>query len=88
MWTHANIVRPMTDLQNGGFIFNFDEKCIKAMNIIQDKLTSFPIIIIFSDFSNLFIFTTDASAYGISGILSQIDNDNKEHPIAYASRRL
>ena len=40
------------------------------------------------DFTKEFILQTDASAWGIGAVLSQQDNDNIEHPIAYYSRKL
>ncbi len=41
-----------------------------------------------ADFSNEFILTTDASDYGIGGVLSQIFDNNVERPIQYLSRTL
>ena len=84
---YADVVRPMTDLLKDGVEYQFNKNCTNAMQYIQRRLTSCPILII-PDFNKQFILTTDASNYGISAILSQIAPDNLEHPIAYASRRL
>ena len=40
------------------------------------------------NWNNKFILQVDASNRGLGGILSQIDLEGLEHPIAYASRKL
>jgi hypothetical protein len=40
------------------------------------------------DFNKKFILTTDASNKGLGAVLSQIDDDNRERPIAFGSRQL
>ena len=42
----------------------------------------------FPDFTKPFLLDTDASNTGISGVLSQLDDEGKEHVIAFASRTL
>ena len=36
----------------------------------------------------VFILKTDASGFDLGAILSQLDDNNEEHPIAFASRKL
>ena len=40
------------------------------------------------DFSRPFILQTDASEVGVGAILSQIDTEGYDHPVAYFSRKL
>ena len=40
------------------------------------------------DFSNPFILQTDASDRGVGAVLSQLDDQGDDHPIAYFSRKL
>ena len=42
----------------------------------------------YTNWSKLFILQTDASAYGLGYVLSQLDSQGKEHPIAFASKKL
>jgi hypothetical protein len=58
-----------------------------AMESLKQALTSPPLMGL-PDFDKDFFLCTDASEYGIGAVLSQLDRDNKEHPIYYASRTL
>ncbi len=40
------------------------------------------------DFSKLFILQTDASEVGVGAVLSQLDDNDQDHPIGYFSRKL
>ena len=61
--------------------------CEESFKTLKEKLCSQPILTS-PDFTKEFILQTDASAWGIGAVLSQQDNDNIEHPIAYYSRKL
>ena len=45
-------------------------------------------VLVTPDWSRPFILQTDASAYVLGYILSQLNSQGEEHPIAYASKRL
>ena len=57
-----------------------DKDCQTAFDELKDHLTSAPAI--------LPILDTDASNTSIGGVLSQLQDDDMEHAIAYASRVL
>ena len=40
------------------------------------------------DFSKPFILQVDASDVGVGAVLNQLDEGNKDHPVAYFSRKL
>ena len=40
------------------------------------------------DFTKDFILQTDASDHGVGGVLSQVDDEGDDHPLAHFSRKL
>ncbi|CAG8666180.1 4873_t:CDS:1, partial [Ambispora gerdemannii] len=59
----------------------------EAFQKLKEKLIDAPVLL-YSNFKNKFILATDASKLGLDAILSQLDPDENERPIAYASREL
>ena len=84
---YATVAEPLLRLtrkSSGKFIW--DRSCQLAFAHLKDRLTSCPILV-YPDFSSDFILDTDASDYGIGGVLSQVKN-GQEQVIAYGSRAL
>ena len=65
----------------------WNEKCDKAFIELKEVLTRGPILVT-PDWTKPFILQTDASAFGLGYVLSQIDGTGEEHPIAFASKKL
>jgi hypothetical protein len=61
--------------------------CQQAFNQLKEILSSTPILRA-PDFAKQFILQTDASNFGLGAVLSQLDDDELEHPVAYLSRKL
>ena len=61
--------------------------CEVAFEILKSKLLS-PPILAYPNFTKDFVLETDTSKHGLGAILSQCQEDNKLHPIAYASRSI
>src|SRR6185437_7867164 len=59
----------------------------EAFDELKDRLTAAPILA-YSNFEKTFILATDTSYYGFGATLSQLDQNHKEHPIAYTSKSL
>ena len=74
----AKIAQP---LQEG---YCVEQQCQEAMDNLKLKLISAPVLA-YPDFSRPFILETDAS---IQVVLSQVREDRRPHPVAYASRPL
>ena len=63
------------------------EKQEKSFQTLKEKLCTTPVLA-YPDFEKEFILYTDASGYALGAILSQKDEDGKEHVIFYASKSL
>jgi len=82
----ATVIKPMTDLLRKGKKFRWESQEQESFNKIKELIgeriqRSIP------DFNLPFILRTDASDYGISGVLSQLIND-EEQIIMFASKSL
>jgi hypothetical protein len=64
--------------------WTWSEEAHEAFNALKEKLSEFPILRR-PDFSKVFILHTDWSAFGISVILGQLDEEGKKYVIVYAS---
>uniref|UniRef100_A0A0A9W4W3 RNA-directed DNA polymerase n=1 Tax=Lygus hesperus TaxID=30085 RepID=A0A0A9W4W3_LYGHE len=82
----AREAKPLTDLTKQDITFEWGPSQQQAFDSLKEKLIS-PPILRFPEFTKEFILTTDASMNGLGAVLSQM-HDNKEHPVAYASRAL
>ena len=59
----------------------------KSFRLLKEKLTTTPVLK-YPDYNRKFILLTDASKMTLGAILSQKDEDGKEHPIVYDSKTL
>jgi len=84
---YADIARPLCDLLKKGVPWAFQKPQLDAFHKLKKLITS-PPVLAHPDLSKPFILETDASGVGIGGVLSQIGEDGKEHPIAFYSRSL
>ena len=82
----SRIAEPLTRLLRKGADFIWTEHQQSAFNKLKELLTSEPVIGIF-DPSKPVIIHTDASGIGLGAILMQPNDENKNHVIAYHSRR-
>ena len=83
----AHIARPLTMLLEKDRPFEWSADCKAAFQLLKDRLCASPVLA-FPRFDRSFILDTDASGFAISGVLSQCDDENKEHPVSYYSRTL
>ena len=61
--------------------------CERAFNELKTLLKSPPILRP-PYWDELFILQVDASDFGVGAILCQVDNEEQEHPVVFASRKL
>lgn len=82
----SGMIAPITALLRKNKKWEWTEDCEDSFRKIKDCLVSSPILSC-PDFTKPFQLQTDASAYGIGAVLSQISDDG-EQVIAYVSRSL
>ena len=83
----ATIAKPLHSLTEKNSQFRWTDQCQRAFDHLKQCLTNAPVLM-FPDYSKTFILDTDASDTGIGAVLSQLDDNDQEHVIAYASRTL
>ena len=83
----AKIATPLHALTKKHSTFSWPPAAQTAFDQLRQHLISAPVLV-YPDASKPFILDTDASDHAIGGVLSQIDPDGAEHPIAYASKTL
>jgi hypothetical protein len=81
------IAQPLNQLLCKDEPYIWDEAQQEAFEKLRERLTTAPILM-YPNFDKLFILATDASYQGFGATLSQLDQDRREHPIAYASKSL
>ena len=62
-------------------------ECEKSFQDLKTRLTSAPILKA-PDFSKPFLLQTDASLTGLGAVLTQLDDQLREHPVVYLSKQL
>ncbi|XP_063380957.1 uncharacterized protein K02A2.6-like [Cydia fagiglandana] len=83
----STIMAPLYALLKKEMKFNWTAECDMAFNEIKHLLSSSKVLVHYSPDLPL-ILTTDASSYGVGGVISHIMPDGTERAIAYASRVL
>ena len=83
----SEVAKPLTELTSPSVDFKWTDECQRAFESLKCSLLHAPILGYPKEDGGSFILDTDASNYGIGGVLSQVQ-DNKEVVIAYASRTL
>lgn len=81
----ARITRPLTNLlKTSDKAFTMTNEAQEAFETLKDKLINAPILTR-ADFTKPFLLCTDASYDGFGAVLSQLDDQDREHPIIYSS---
>ena len=84
---YCNLAKPLQNLTKKDQPWVWSDKCQQSFESLRDSLTT-PPCLAYPDMEKPFILTTDASGVAISYILSQKNEEDIEHPIAYAGRAL
>ena len=83
---YSNVAKPLSALTGKDVPFIWDSECQISFDKLKSSLISGPVLGYPND-DGMYILDTDASKFGLGGVLSQIQND-QEVVIAYGSRTL
>ena len=83
----AKVAEPLHTLTQKGATFDWKSDCQIAFDRLKCLLTEAPILA-YTDFQKDSVLETDASVKGLGAVLSQLQDDKRLHPTAYASRSL
>ena len=83
----ANVAEPLHSLTQKDVTFEWTSSCQDAFNTLRKALTEAPVLA-YPNFTEKFRLETDACVKGLGAVLSQLQDDEKVHPVAYASRAL
>ena len=86
---YSTIAAPLTDLTTklAPTYVVWTSKCNEAFQKLKQALCSEPVLWT-PDFQRQFYLQTDASEVGVGAVLSQLDDEGADHPVAYYSRKL
>jgi hypothetical protein len=73
---------PLTDLLKKEVKFQWSEKCEDSFSQLKEALTSAPVLA-YPDMNETFILDTDASDYGVGGVISQLQNNYNNNNYSY-----
>jgi len=85
IFNYSDIVILLTRLTRKDTLWNFDNKCRMAFNILKQSFTSTPILTHWVPDTQLVV-ETNASDYALAAILSIMTKNNEIHPVAFHSR--
>ena len=83
----AKIASPLHALTRQDVPFCWTSTCQNSFQLLKDALVS-PPVLAYPNFGKPFVLHTDASGEGLGAVLEQEQDDNRLHPVAYASRSL
>ena len=90
---YSRIAKPLNDLLQGensklkSHPVGLPPDTLAAFQELKMKCLTAPVLA-FTDFKKPFLLETDASMEGLGAVLSQKQDDDRYHPVAYASRSL
>lgn len=84
---YAKIARPLHDLTKKGVPFLWGDAQDIAFRTLKQRFASRPVLATV-DYDKPFTLQTDASAFALGATLTQMQNDGKDHPVAFFSSSL
>jgi len=82
---YASKAKPINNLLQKSAVFDFNDECVKAFNLLKADLTSFPVLRLYNPAAQTELHT-DASTQGLGGILLQRQSEGNWAPVAFYSQ--
>ena len=79
--------RPEFFLKGRVYCLVWNAECAEAFETLKRHLCTSPVLKC-PDLERPFVLLTDASNWGVGAVLSQVDDADNEHPVAYFSKKL
>ena len=83
----SSMLEPLHELLRQSVPWHWGQNQREAVKAIKAYLQSEPLLVHY-DVTKPIVVSCDASPYGIGAVLSHVDSDGLEHPVAFASRKL
>ena len=83
----AKVAQPLHQLTAKGVPFDWTVESETAFQALKTRLVT-PPVLVYPCFTKNFMLETDALIQGLGAVLSEVQEDGKLHPVAYASRAL
>ena len=83
----AKIAGPLTENTSEKIEFEWNNDMILAFEKLKESLCTSSVLV-YSNYKNPFIVSTDSSSIAVGAVLSQLDYDGCEHAIQYATRNV
>ena len=74
----ATIIHPLNELLQTDRKWRWSEECVEAFDLVKKQLTSSQLLTQY-DLSLLLHLAADASAYGVGGVISQMEQKDQLH---------
>ena len=84
---YATIAKPLTELTSEKIVFKWTPECEESFLALKNALVTAPILA-FPQPGEEFVLEVDASGVAVGGVLSQYQDDEILHPVAYFSTAL
>ena len=82
----AKICKPLYKLLQKDIVWSWQNEQERAFHILKSKLTSAPVLAVYDKKLRIKL-DCDASKYGVGAVLSQVNANDEENPIAYAQQK-
>ncbi|KAF0747768.1 hypothetical protein AaE_007595, partial [Aphanomyces astaci] len=84
---YAKLILPISELAKDKVPWEWMDQHNKAFLVVKAALQQAPVLQL-PDFDQPFIITTDASGYCCGAVLSQLDANEEDRPVAFLSKKL